>query len=155
MIRKHAPLAFALAGALALAACAPVRPMPPPERHPAYARAVSDLRAARFDLEHRAGDPAVRANEDVAITEIDRAINEARRAAYDDGRNPNARPPADSMPRAGRLRDADSLLRRAHEDIARAEDNPATRGLRNSVLGHIDAAIRATDQAMADVQMRR
>lgn len=152
----HFALVAALAGALVVTACAPARAVPPPpDRHPAYARAISDLRAARFDLEHRPGDPVVSANENVAINEIDRAINEARRAAFDDGRNPNARPPADAAPRPGRLRDADALLRRAHDDVARAEDNPGTRGLRDAVLVHIDAAIRATDQAIREVEMRR
>jgi hypothetical protein len=145
---------LAAASAALISACAP---MPPPRaRHPAYLRAVSDLRAARFNLERRPGDPYVSSMEDTAVAEIDRAIDGARRAAWDDGRNPNARPPADqAMPRAGRLRQADEMLRRAHQDIAREEDNPGAQGIRNDILGHIDAAIRATDSAIRETEMRR
>jgi len=38
-----------------------------PGDHPYYIHALSDLRDARWNLEHRAGDAAVSANEDVAI----------------------------------------------------------------------------------------
>jgi hypothetical protein len=61
----------ALAFVLPLAANADL-----PGNHPAYLHALSDLRAARWMLEHRAGDAAVSGQEDVAITEIDAAINE-------------------------------------------------------------------------------
>src|SRR5471032_299417 len=58
-----------------------------PGKHPAYLHALSDLRAARWMLEHRPGDPAVSAQEDVAISEIDGAIAEIKRAAIDDGKD--------------------------------------------------------------------
>ena len=47
-----------------------------PGKHPAYLHALTDLRAARWMLEHRPGDAAVSANEDAAINEIDTAIRE-------------------------------------------------------------------------------
>ena len=155
MNNKQITLIVCAAGSLLLAACAPVRPAAPPH-HPAYLHALSDLRAARWNLEHRPGDAAVSGAEDVAITEIDRAIQEARRAAAEDGQNPNYRPPTDAViTRPGRLHQADQLLRRAHDDIAREEDFPDTRQIRNEVIAHIDAAIRATDRAIRDVEMRR
>ena len=40
-----------------------------PGRHPAYLHALTDLRDARWNLEHRPGDAAVSAQEDVAIVE--------------------------------------------------------------------------------------
>jgi hypothetical protein len=76
------PLWAGLLMAVALTANADV-----PGKHPYYLHALSDLRAARWMLEHRPGNPAVSANEDVAVNEIDAAINEIRRAAIDDGKD--------------------------------------------------------------------
>jgi hypothetical protein len=149
-IKQAVPTILA-AGTLLLAACASA-----PPKHPAYLHALSDLRAARWSLEHRPGDAAVSTQEDIAITEIDRAINEARRAAADDGMNPGNRPPPDaSLNRAGRLHHAAEFLHKAKDDVAREEDNPEERQLRNAVVMHIDAAIRATDRAIRDVEMGR
>jgi hypothetical protein len=124
-----------------------------PGKHPYYLHALSDLRAARWMLEHRPGDAAVSAQEDIAISEIDGAIGEIKRAAIDDGKDihdhvgvdaPNERP--------GRLHKALELLRKVHADVAREEDDPMTKGLRNRAVGHIDAAIHATEASIADVR---
>src|SRR5271168_5658512 len=64
-----------------------------PGKHPAYLHALSDLRAARWMLEHRPGDAAVSAQEDVAITEIDKAIGEIKKASIDDGKDIHDHPP--------------------------------------------------------------
>ena len=102
-----------------------------PGKHPYYLHALSDLRAARWMLQHRPGDAAVSGNEDVAISEIDAAIREIKRAAIDDGKNvddhPNVDVPAD---RPGHLHKALELLRKVHSDVAREEDDPVTRGRR-------------------------
>jgi hypothetical protein len=144
-------LVFAVAGLLPLAAQADL-----PGRHPAYMRVLSDLRAARWDLEHRPGDASVGRQEDMALAEVDRAINEARRAAMDDGKNLRARPPEDSrMNHGGRLHHAMDLLHSARNDAARQEDNPQTRQLRDSVVRHIDEAMHFTERAIRDVEMHR
>jgi len=65
-----------------------------PSKHPAYLHALSDLRTARWMLEHRPGDAAVSAHESEAVSEIDRAIEEIKRAAIDDGKNIHNQPPA-------------------------------------------------------------
>jgi hypothetical protein len=127
-----------------------------PGKHPYYLHALSDLRAARWMLEHRPGDAAVSANEDTAIAEIDAAIGEIKRAAIDDGKNvsdhPNVDVPAD---RPGHLHKALELLRKVHSDVAREEDDPATKGLRDRAVGHIDAAVHATERAIKDVKTGR
>ena len=124
-----------------------------PGKHPAYLHALSDLRAARWMLEHRPGDAAVSAHEDVAIAEIDAAIGEIKHAAIDDGKNIGDHPNVDAPNnRRGRLHKAQQLLHKVHSDVAREEDDPMTRGLRNRAVGHIDAAIRATDGAVADAE---
>ena len=137
---------------LLLSACA----SPPPNKHPAYLHALTDLRTARWMLEHRPGDAAVSAHESEAISEIDRAIAEIKRAAIDDGKNINNHPagdlPADYR---GRLHKAADLLRKVRADTYREEDNPGARGLRDRALGHVDAALHATELAIHDVEVGR
>lgn len=127
-----------------------------PGAHPAYLHALTDLRDARWNLEHRAGDAAVSANEDVAIVETDRAIHEARTAAMEDGKNVEDHPHEDAaLDRPGRLHHAMELLHKAREDVAREEDNPETRNLRNRIVEHVDAAMEATKRAIHDVEQNR
>lgn len=144
-----APLVLAMTGCVV----APPPPPPPAPHHPAYLHALTDLRDARWNLEHRAGDPAVSSQEDVAIVETDRAIGDAKTAAMEDGKNIYQHPPEDArIDRRGRLHHAAELLRKARNDIAQGEANPQTVDLRNRALGHIDAAIRATDHAIHDAE---
>ena len=125
-------------------------------RHPAYLHALTDLRTARWMLEHRTGDAAVRAHEDEAISEIDRAIGELKSAAIDDGKNIHDHPKADvANDHRGRLHRAAELLRKARTDMAREEDNPSARGLRNRAIGHVDAALHATERAIRDAELGR
>jgi hypothetical protein len=124
-----------------------------PGNHPAYLHALSDLRAARWMLEHRPGDPAVSGQEDVAIAEIDAAIGEIKKAAIDDGKDIHDHVGVDDAAnRPGRLHKALELLRKVHSDVAREEDDPMVRGLRNRAVGHIDAAINATKGAIASAR---
>jgi hypothetical protein len=136
---------------IVLAACATA-----PPKHPAYLHALSDLRAARWMLEHRPGDAAVTLHEDEAVSEIDRAIAEIRDAAIDDGKNIHDHPNVD-LPRdfPGRLHRAAELLRQVRADTAREEDDPSARGLRNRAIGHVDAALHATERAIHDVEFGR
>jgi hypothetical protein len=127
-----------------------------PGEHPAYLHALTDLRAARWNLEHRPGDAAVSAQEDVAIVETDRAIHEARTAAMEDGKNVEDHPAEDAhLDRPGRLHHAMELLRKAKDDVAREEDNPESRNLRNRIVEHVDLAMEATKRAIHDVEQGR
>jgi hypothetical protein len=120
-----------------------------PGKHPFYLHALSDLRAARWLIEHRPGDRAVSSSEDVAITRIDETISEIKRAAIDDGKDLRDHPGADgTYDDRGRLHRAQELLRKVHADIAREEDDPLTRGLRDRAVHHLDEAIEATHQAI-------
>ena len=127
-----------------------------PSQHPAYLHALTDLRAARWMLEHRPGDAAVSVREDEAVVEIDRAIAEIRRAAIDDGKNVHDHPNVD-VPKdyRGRLHRAAELLRKVRADTNREEDNPTARGLRDRAIAHVDAALHATEQAIHDVEVGR
>ena len=127
-----------------------------PGRHPYYLHALSDLRAARWLIEHRPGDAAVSGQEDVAITEIDKAIGEIKRASIDDGKDIHDHPPVQGPnDRPGRLHKALELLHKVHNDVAREEDDPMTRGLRDRAVGHIDEAMHATEHAISDVNHGR
>jgi hypothetical protein len=151
-------IAALLAAPLLLAAtgCVVAPPPPPQAHHPAYLHALTDLRDARWNLEHRPGDTAVSTQEDVAIVETDRAINEAKTAAMEDGKNVYQHPAEDArIARPGRLHRAAELLRKARQDVGQAESNGQAVELRNRVLGHVDLAIAATDRAIRDVEQGR
>jgi hypothetical protein len=127
-----------------------------PGKHPYYLHALSDLRAARWMLSHRPGDPAVSAQEDVAITEIDKAIGEIKKASIDDGKNLEDHPAVQGInDRPGRLHKALELLHKVHGDVAREEDDPFTKGLRDRAIMHIDEAAHATEHAIGDVRTGR
>lgn len=127
-----------------------------PGKHPFYLHALSDLRTARWLLEHRPGDVAVSANEDMAINEIDAAIGEIKRASIDDGKDVHDHPMIDVGPdRPGRLHKALEVLQKVHSDVAREEDDPVSRRLRNRAVRHIDEAMHATERAIGDVEHHR
>jgi len=129
-----------------VAACAALTFADEPGRHPAYLHALTDLRHARAHLERQTWSGRKDREEDHAIAEIDKAIGEIKRAAIDDGKNLNDHPPVDAhMGHRGRYRRALELLDKAHNDIAREEDDPSVRGLRNRALRHIDEAHRIVD----------
>ena len=147
MPRCLVPLMFAMLISLGAAA------QDLPGRHPAYLHALTDLRAARWLIEHRPGNVRVSADEDVAITRIDEAIREIKRAAIDDGKDIHDHPPVDAqLDNRGRLHRAEELLRKVHDDIAREEDDPLTRGLRDRAVRHVDEAMGATHHAIVDAE---
>ncbi len=124
-----------------------------PGKHPYYLHAISDLRAARWLIEHRPGDAKVSGDEDAAIARIDETINEIKRASIDDGKDIHDHPPVDeNLDHKGRLHRAEELLKKVHSDIARDEDDPLTRGLRDRAIHHLDDAIHATHKAIHDAE---
>jgi hypothetical protein len=119
-----------------------------PQAHPAYLHALSDLRDARAHLERPNGGALQRQEQD-AIAEIDKAIAEIKAASIDDGKDIHDHARVDiHMPWTGRLHTALQLLDRAHNDIAKEEDNPAARGLKRRALEHIDLAHRHVQEAI-------
>jgi hypothetical protein len=123
-----------------------------PGKHPAYLHALSDLRMAHTLIQHRpGGDSKVHADEQRALMYIDDTINEIKHASIDDGKNLNDHPPVDEkLDRKGQLHQADELLHKARNDIAREEDTGSARGLRNRALEHLDKAIKANEVAIRD-----
>ena len=124
-----------------------------PGKHPFYLHALTDLRSARWLIEHRPGDAAVSGDEDVAITRIDNAINEIKKAAIDDGKDIKDHLQVDAtLDKKGRLHRAEELLKKVHSDIAREEDDPMTKGLRDRAVRRVDEALHATSKAIHDAE---
>jgi hypothetical protein len=147
---RHCAVLLAL-----VALCAAASFADEPGKHPAYLHALTDLRHARAHLENPAATHHMDKEEEHAIGEIDRAIAEIKRAAIDDGKNLNDHPAVDArMDRAGRFHRAMELLDKAHNDIAREEDDPSVRGLRNRALLHIDEAHRIVDHLIVQASNR-
>lgn len=125
---------------------------PAPQRHPAYLHALSDLRWARAFLERPDGGE-LRQQEKDAVHEIDKAIDEIKRASIDDGKNLNDHPEVDAhLAWGGRLHKSLELLDKAHRDIAKEEDDPAAVGLQGRALEHIDKAHHHVEEAIAIVR---
>jgi hypothetical protein len=125
----------------------------PPQAHPSYLHALTDLRNARAHLERRGGDLQVKWDERTAIELVDRAIRDIKLAAIDDGKNLQDHPPVDVRePRAGRLHRALAALRAARDDVSKEEDNGFANGLRARGLHYIDDAIRMTEQGISDAE---
>lgn len=117
-----------------------------PGKHPAYLHALSDLRHARANLDRLTPSDKLNDEEQRAIDEIDKAISEIKHASVDDGKDLNDHPPIDvHLGHKGRYHRALELLDKAHNDIAREEDDSWARGLRNRAIGHIDDAHRVVD----------
>jgi hypothetical protein len=121
-----------------------------PGKHPGYLHALTDLRTARWFLNHQAGDARVYAGEDVAIREIDAAIGEIKRASVDDGKDLNDHPAVDTSEHGSRLLKAIETLKKAHADIDHEEDNPEAHELRHRAAEHIERATHAAEQAHAE-----
>src|SRR5579859_275267 len=93
-----------------LAACVVAAP-PRPPHHPAYLHALSDLRAARWLIEHRPGDWAQSGDEHEAVRQIDAAINDVKSASINDGKNLNGHLPLDEIAdHRGRIHQAIQIM---------------------------------------------
>jgi hypothetical protein len=136
--------------ALALVAPLAANAQQLPGKHPGYLHALTDLRTARWFLYHQPGDTKVSGSEDVAITEIDAAIGEIKKASIDDGKDLNDHPAVDVKEHGSKLLKAIETLKKAKEDISKEEDNPEARELRHRAHGHIDRAIKAAEKAHAE-----
>ena len=120
-----------------------------PADHPYYLHALSDLRAARWMIEHRPGNWVQSMDEQEAVRRIDKAIGEIKRASIEDGKNLEDHPPVDEhSDHAGRLHAALDFLRKARQDISHDEDNRFAQGLQARAYGHIDGAIDAVKRAI-------
>jgi hypothetical protein len=123
-----------------------------PGKHPAYLHALADLREARWMLDNRPGDAAVTKTEQMAVAEIDKTLMELKNASIDDGKDIHDHVGVqDIKDPHGRLDHSLELLHKTREDVAREEDDPAAKGLRDRAIGHIDAAIHDVEHTIREV----
>jgi hypothetical protein len=127
-----------------------------PGRHPYYVHALNDLATAKFLVEHRRPeDGAIGNHETVMTEEINAAFGEIRAAMKNDGKGMDPQMGHDQIADAsGRIHQALDLLKKAHDDVAHEEDDPASKGLQVRALKHIDAAMWNAQQVIADVGRR-
>jgi hypothetical protein len=117
--------------------------------HPAYLHALSDLRAARWMIEHRPGNWDQTVDEVNAVQQIDYAIQEIKHASIEDGKNLEDHPTVDERnDHDGRLHEAVDFLAKARQDIGQDEDNTFAAGLQAKAYNHIDAAIASVKKAI-------
>lgn len=112
-------------------------------QEPAYLHALSDLRTAReyLKMDTRSFSAGAR---DIAIQEITRAIDEMKKAARDDGKNPAFTPPPQGEGNPNRpIQSAATLLIEARRDVDHGRDRPENAGLRERSVIHIDKALQA------------
>ena len=113
--------------------------------HPAYLRAMSDLRFARAFIDRFRPEEAVNDQERHAIAEIDAALREIREAAIDDGKKLDEHPPIDlTLIKTDRYRQALELLAKASQDLKHEEGDKAAQGLKQRALAHIGSAEKAS-----------
>lgn len=122
------------------------------QSHPGYLHAMSDLRMAYWLMAHREmRDPMTNREENRAMKDIRYAYQELKDAAIMDDKNIDEQPPADTTwyDHRGRLHKALDLLRDAHGEVDREEDDPMARGLKHRALKRIDDAARSTEAAIS------
>jgi hypothetical protein len=136
---------------LALTAFAPTASADQPGKHPAYLHALTDLRSARWLLQHRQGDADVKWDESKAIADIDHAIGKIKEAAVDDGKNLDDHPGNDSGDNyKGRLHRALDSLKAAKADVNQEEDNDFAQHLKHRALEDIQSAEHRTREALCN-----
>lgn len=134
-----------MAGVMLLASLSSVRAA----EHPAYLHALSDLRAARWLVDHRTGDWQVLADERKVVQQIDDAIVMIQRASIDDHKGLNDHVAVDERPdHAGRLNEALAYLEKAREDVNKEEDNAFAEHMKDRSLRLITEAIENTRRAI-------
>jgi hypothetical protein len=110
--------------------------------------AISDLRYARALL-YRPDWRDIMRDQRAAVDEIDHAINEAKRAAIDDGKNIDDHPPIDrGLGWEGRFRKAMEMLDAANRDLSFEEDNRNAAAWRGAAMRNVQNAKDYVARAM-------
>jgi hypothetical protein len=122
------------------------------ERHPAYLRALSDLRMMRAFLDRQSPSEHIDEESQQAIMEIDAAIREITQASISDGKNIHDHPPVDArLTPNNRFRKARESGDAAWHDLDREEDNGYAHGLKHRAMDHIEKANHIIDHIIKRV----
>lgn len=121
----------------------------PPAKNPDYAHALPELRTARWLLTQQPGDPPVRTNEDQAVQDIDAAIRDITKGAFDDHKDVNDHEQMEmAKDHTTRLHQALDRLHRAHAYLSKEVADPRGVTVRNQALENIDRAVLALGHAL-------
>jgi len=124
------------------------------QQEPHYLLALSDLRTARdfIQSDNRPGMDDLRHH---AKEEINKALNEIKQAAWDDGKNTNFAPPEGGGAPWAPMHDAKRYIRSARGHVEGGVDSAVNNGLRERALRHIDEAEKAVDRIIEMSESRR
>jgi hypothetical protein len=138
-MRKVKSLMAAVCALVVLAFFATANPATAQEPH--YLQALSDLRTARDYIQFDQG--RFKGGRRHAVDEINKAIEEIKHAAWDDGKNTQFAPPAQGVTTGwAPIHQAEKWLNQAKFHTAEGVDTPQNAGLRDRALHHIDEAER-------------
>jgi len=109
---------------------------------PHYLRALADLRTARDYLQYDQ-NPATAGDRHRVLIEINHAILEIKRAAWDDGMITQFAPPTGPVTDPWRAaKEAERWVTKAGDEVSRGIDPPQAMGARDRAMMHIVAARR-------------
>ena len=143
---------IAVPGAVLL--CLPIAQAETHQSHPAYGRALAELRYARAHVSMHAPGVEPDADEVTAIAQIDKAMQDVKDASEDDGKSLSDHPLVQtSWGRHERLQRALDLLDQAHDNIELRQQDSYWKGLKaNDAQDHIAEAKQAIARAMHAAQ---
>jgi hypothetical protein len=115
---------------------------PAQAQEPHYLQALSELRTARDYIEYDRGAPYGNERRH-AVDEINKAIDEIKHAAWDDGKNTQFAPPAQGVTTGwAPIHQASKWLLNARGHVLQGVDTPQNAGLRDRAAFHINEAIQ-------------
>jgi hypothetical protein len=121
---------------------------PAQTQEPHYLHALSNLRTARDYIQFDRGQ--FHGERHRAVEEINKAIEEIKHAAWDDGKNTQFAPPAQGVTTGwAPIHQAEHWLAAAKGDVARGVDTPQNQGLRERALFHITEAVHILNNLVA------
>lgn len=109
-------------------------------QEPHYLRALGDLRTARDYISFDKG--AFNGERRHAVDEINKAIEEIKHAAWDDGKQTRFSPPGDANKGWAPMHYAQNALNAARANVAQGMDTPQNAGLRGRADQHMAEAVR-------------
>lgn len=113
---------------------------PAKAQEPHYLQALSDLRTARDYCQYDTG--RYKAERRHAVDEINKAIDEIKHAAWDDGKNTRFAPPAAGATNGwAPLHYGYNALNAAQDKVSHGVDTPQNQGLRERAIAHISEAL--------------
>jgi hypothetical protein len=141
-MRTAKSLMASVCSLMALAYFATATPATAQEPH--YLQALSDLRTARDYIQFDKG--AFKGERHHAVDEINKAIDEIKHAAWDDGKNTQFAPPAQGVTTGwAPVHQALKWLFNARGHVLQGVDSPQNAGLRDRAVFHINEALRIMD----------